>query len=327
MLLQTVLSRAALLQLAAVAGLAAVPPGGSPPAHATATTPLLARLPPSPRIVAVGDIHGDAQALIDVLSLAGLYSEAEGRWTGGDATFVQIGDVLDRGDDERRVLDLLRELKPQAAAAGGRVVTLLGNHEVLNVLGIMSFVSPRSNGFGDDRAAAFRPGGPLASELASWPVACVIGETAFCHAGLSLAEASRVDATNRAAAEWLREGHRGTLPPTQLMPTPNGKSPLWWRGYSDPAYEEPPPETCEELCSALEVIGAKRLVVGHTPQRRINCGCAGAVWRVDLGLSRAMGGGVPEVQKREKATPPIRPICHTPFPPYISEYINSGARD
>lgn len=110
MLLQTVLSRAALLQLAAVAGLAAVPPGGSPPAHATATTPLLARLPPSPRIVAVGDIHGDAQALIDVLSLAGLYSETEGRWTGGDATFVQIGDVLDRGDDERRVLDLLREL-------------------------------------------------------------------------------------------------------------------------------------------------------------------------------------------------------------------------
>lgn len=203
------------------------------------------------------------------------------------------------------------ELKPQAAAAGGRVVTLLGNHEVLNVLGIMSFVSPRSNGFGDDRAAAFRPGGPLASELASWPVACVIGETAFCHAGLSLAEASRVDATNRAAAEWLREGHRGTPPPTQLMPTPNGKSPLWWRGYSDPADEEPPPETCDELRSALQVIGAKRLVVGHTPQRRINCGCAGAVWRVDLGLSRAMGGGVPEVQNREKK---LRPL----FVPYVT---------
>ena len=34
-------------------------------------------------------------------------------------------------------------------------------------------------------------------------------------------------------------------------------------------------------------------VVGHTPQERINCAC-GCAWRIDLGLSAAMGGAVPE---------------------------------
>ena len=44
---------------------------------------------------------------------------------------------------------------------------------------------------------------------------------------------------------------------------------------------------------ALALLGVKRLVVGHTPQDKINCAC-GCVWRIDLGLSAAMGGGRPE---------------------------------
>ena len=57
---------------------------------------------------------------------------------------VQIGDVLDRGDEELEVLALLRALKREAAAQGGRVITLLGNHEVMNAAGITAYVSPRS---------------------------------------------------------------------------------------------------------------------------------------------------------------------------------------
>jgi len=82
--------------------------------------PLRARLAaPTGRIVAVGDIHGDVHALVEVLELAGLWSEATGRWTGGDATFVQIGDVLDRGDDEYKVLERLHQLKTAAAVNPG----------------------------------------------------------------------------------------------------------------------------------------------------------------------------------------------------------------
>ena len=69
-----------------------------------AAAPPLIRLPAPPRLVAVGDVHGDIQSLLEVLELAGLYSER--RWTGGRAVLVQIGDILDRGDDEAACLDL-----------------------------------------------------------------------------------------------------------------------------------------------------------------------------------------------------------------------------
>ena len=42
---------------------------------------------------------------------------------------------MDRGTDVRAALDLLMKLEPQAAAAGGRVHALMGNHEAMNLLG------------------------------------------------------------------------------------------------------------------------------------------------------------------------------------------------
>ncbi|MDP2390145.1 MAG: metallophosphoesterase, partial [Acidobacteriota bacterium] len=60
---------------------------------------------------------------------------ADGRWTGGRAHLIQTGDYTDRGDGTRAVLDLLMALEPQARKAGGRAVSLLGNHEVMNLIG------------------------------------------------------------------------------------------------------------------------------------------------------------------------------------------------
>jgi hypothetical protein len=84
------------------------------------------------RIVAIGDVHGDAGALIACLSMAQCIDEDE-NWCGGTTHVVQIGDILDRGDEERSCLDLLFRLKHQAAAAGGAVHVLMGNHEAMNV--------------------------------------------------------------------------------------------------------------------------------------------------------------------------------------------------
>ena len=66
------------------------------------------------------------------------------------------------------------------------------------------------------------------------------------------------------------------------------------RDYSDPSDVQPAASACNELDEALRQLGAARLVMGHTPQDRINCACGGKAWRIDVGLSRAMGGGVPE---------------------------------
>ena len=93
------------------------------------------------RVVAVGDVHGSYEGLVTILLEAGLI-DTDLRWIGGDATLVQTGDLLDRGVRVRRVLDLLIRLQGEAAAAGGRVVVLLRNHEAMNLVGIVRDVNP-----------------------------------------------------------------------------------------------------------------------------------------------------------------------------------------
>ncbi len=92
------------------------------------------------RIVAVGDVHGAYDRFVAILRQAGLI-DARQRWSGGRAILVQTGDVLDRGPDSRRVLDLLRRLEGEAVRAGGRVYALLGNHEVMRIVGDWRYVS------------------------------------------------------------------------------------------------------------------------------------------------------------------------------------------
>ncbi len=87
------------------------------------------------RVVAIGDVHGSFDEFTAILRAAELIDE-EGRWSGGESIFVQTGDLLDRGVGVRAVMDLLMALEPQAAAAGGRIVGLLGNHEVMNMVGV-----------------------------------------------------------------------------------------------------------------------------------------------------------------------------------------------
>eukprot|EP00286_Rhodomonas_abbreviata_P007671 CAMPEP_0181325134 /NCGR_PEP_ID=MMETSP1101-20121128/20753_1 /TAXON_ID=46948 /ORGANISM="Rhodomonas abbreviata, Strain Caron Lab Isolate" /LENGTH=165 /DNA_ID=CAMNT_0023433401 /DNA_START=514 /DNA_END=1008 /DNA_ORIENTATION=+ len=92
------------------------------------------------RIVAIGDVHGDVNAMRRCLEAACLVDE-EGDWAGGSTHLVLGGDILDREDTEIACLDLLLRLRPQARAAGGRVHVVLGNHEVLNVDNDFRYVS------------------------------------------------------------------------------------------------------------------------------------------------------------------------------------------
>ena len=84
-------------------------------------------------IVAIGDVHGDYDGLVDNLMATGLVDK-DLRWTGGSAHLVQTGDVVDRGPESRKAMDLLMELGRQAEAAGGRVHALLGNHDAFSTV-------------------------------------------------------------------------------------------------------------------------------------------------------------------------------------------------
>ena len=52
-------------------------------------------------------------------------------WIGWSATLCFMGDFFDRGSDGVGCIDLIMRLQREAESAGGRVVALLGNHEVL----------------------------------------------------------------------------------------------------------------------------------------------------------------------------------------------------
>ena len=92
------------------------------------------------RIVAIGDVHGDFDQFVALLRSAGLI-DARNRWTGGETHLVQTGDVLDRGPDSRKAMDLLMNLERQARRAGGFVHALIGNHEAMNLYGDLRYVS------------------------------------------------------------------------------------------------------------------------------------------------------------------------------------------
>jgi len=281
------------------------------------------------RVVAIGDIHGDLGAARMALRMAGAIDAAD-RWIGGDLVVVQVGDVLDRGDGEKAILDLLHSVEKQARARGGRLIQLLGNHEAMNAQGDfryvtvagmadfdpspgLSFAAP-GGGFGAGgatpgasaapnvaaaRRAAFKPGGPWARRLARLAVAVKVGDTVFVHAGLLPRYARKSLASlNKAMRLWL-QGGGGT--PDWVN---DSDGPLWTRAYASNN-----DEACATLGKALAALRASRMVIGHTVQRKgINSGCEGAIWRVDTGMSRAFGGAVEVLEITKAGVRAIRQV-------------------
>jgi 3',5'-cyclic AMP phosphodiesterase CpdA len=61
--------------------------------------------------------------------------DTQSRWIGGTDILVQTGDIVDRGTYALDIYELMRDLRGQASQVGGKVVSILGNHEVMNAIG------------------------------------------------------------------------------------------------------------------------------------------------------------------------------------------------
>jgi hypothetical protein len=108
------------------------------------------------RVIAVGDIHGSFPQFVHILQRTGLI-DAQLQWVGGSAVLVQPGDVPDRGPQTRQCLDLLMELERQAVTQHGRVIPLLGNHEVMVMMGDLRYVLPEEfQSFATDQSEKVR---------------------------------------------------------------------------------------------------------------------------------------------------------------------------
>ncbi|MEE1673750.1 metallophosphoesterase [Agarivorans aestuarii] len=256
-------------------------------------------LPAEKEVFAIGDLHGDFSAMVTILRAAGLINSSND-WIGGDRTFVQVGDQLDRGNSEKQIVDLFEKLIVQAEQAGGQVIVLNGNHETMNVEldfryvtsgGFNQFSNYYHSGINDSevtrlptaqrgRAVAFKPGGPYAKILATHNSTVMVGQTVFVHGGITPAYARYgLDRVNDEISQWMN-GYASR--PSSV----GGSGPLWNRDYGGTMSSS----ACNQLEETLAELGAKRMVVAHTVQRTVNQACNGKVWRVDVGLSSYYGG-------------------------------------
>lgn len=98
------------------------------------------------RIVAIGDVHGaqpEFEAILKEIGLLDAKRGASGGWAGGNSVLVQLGDLVDRGPNTRACLDLVMALeKSSQKQKKGKVVALLGNHELLAMTGDLRYVAP-----------------------------------------------------------------------------------------------------------------------------------------------------------------------------------------
>jgi Calcineurin-like phosphoesterase len=168
-------------------------------------------------VVAIGDVHGDFDDFVTILQRAGLV-DAQHHWTGGQTTLVQVGDLLDRGPKPRQVMDLVISLEKEAPNSGGRVVALLGNHEMMNIMGDLRYVTAENYAAYADGNSAERQKSAY-QEYVKWR---------HSHAQL-LAELSQpMELTE---AEWMARHPLGFIEQREAF-SPNGFYGKWLREHS-----------------------------------------------------------------------------------------------
>ena len=278
------------------------------------------------RIVAIGDVHGDYDPFVSLLHSAGLIG-AGNKWTGGKTHLVQTGDVLDRGPDSRKAMDLLMALEPQAKKAGGDIHPLLGNHEAMNMYGDLRYVSaeeyesyrtPNSEKVRDrylklvleDRK---RKGNTPAEDE-------TFRKTFYAEHPLGWVEQRQAFGPEGVYGKWLRQ-HLAIVKINDLIFLHGGISPKYAattipefnetvRGELDdlqkvengmaadpdgPLWyrglaELPESGLAGHVDEVLKTHGARHIVIGHTPQPEVLPRFGGKVIVIDVGLSKVYGG-------------------------------------
>lgn len=301
---------------------------------------------PPPRLLAIGDLHGDITNAKEILKFAQIV-DCDGHWVAGRDTVIQVGDVVDRGPHGHEIIDYFAVLKEEAKLSGGEFIQLLGNHELMNMQGNVKFVNPQSaSAFGgmDSLKQAFDPvTGAYGSYLTRTCDAAVIrNRTLFVHAGV-LPQYARLG-----VAEMNRQVRNAILAKNASDPILLDDGPLWTRQIIYPAQKG----NCSNLLESIKVLseyeirhGRKpvdRMVIGHTIMQdgAIHQLCDGKLIAIDIAISQYMASGghqgilelrydfakntdivTPHIQYpsqpfRQHALPPVAYPKRIPMPPF-----------
>ena len=292
-------------------------------------------MPMVKRIIVLGDIHGDYKLAISMLTIGKVIKIMNDTviWVGGQTYVVQVGDQIDKcrpydghkcneknttyndEQSELKILKLFTDLDFQARKVGGAVVSLLGNHEIMNAEGNTSYASYEGNmEFANfeingkkiksgkkARVLAFAPGNEIGTFLgcSRYP-AVIIGSNLFVHAGvvnglikeLNLNNRSNLNKIDMAMRLWLLGSVKKEY--IQRIINANETSMFWTRilGKIPPDVPLTDNRCINHIDSVLKLFNVGNIVIGHTPQSfsysdDINGTCSNTIWRVDNGSSEA----------------------------------------
>lgn len=267
--------------------------------------------PKKDRIIVIGDLHGDYQKTISLFKSLKLIDNSLNWVAFPKKTFVvQLGDQLDGGGrgegdtkGELKLINFMEEINEKAQTVGGAVLSLIGNHEVMNLIGDFRYASEHDIeevGGLDVRKKLFKPGGELFNRLScTRNVVVKIGSWVFVHAGVLpkhvLEHKVSEDNTQKVIKgdKWFEsvnnvmrlfmQGKKTTFDSEVQKLFLNESGMIWDRDYGS---ENP---KCEDWDTTKKLLGVDNIVIGHTIQDSINTKCDNKIWRVDVGMSSLFG--------------------------------------
>lgn len=251
------------------------------------------------RIVIIGDIHGDIRRFKDILIDAKVINKSI-EWIAEpkNTIVVQMGDQVDsiNRDPSLEEWEVLPDvemiyftnlLNKIALSKGGRVISLIGNHEMMNTIGNYSYVSSKS--LNDDvrkRHDLFKPSGALSAILSQRPIVVKIGKLLFCHAGLTM-EHLKVLTKYKKDISYINsiwknfiKNNAILLEDKEIFDTVilGNEGILWTRDLNDTG----------DVVKMLDSVGCLYMFVGHTVVEDIKI-INERIWYTDTGISRAFG--------------------------------------
>lgn len=267
------------------------------------------------RVLVIGDLHGDIHQLLNILIKDLQVFDTKLNWIAkpNDTIIVQMGDTLDycRQDcdtqkpldfsDDISLLKLMTYLHIKASSKGGMVLSLLGNHELMNVQGDFRYVSRNNDmvnvgvyngvsGLKDkmiSRRDAFKQGGVLSTFLANTRTSCIIiGDWIFVHGGVSR-NSEDFEKINTTIYKWLINMSTDEDNLENILH--DSQTSIFWNRTIGKLEEniKMDDDKCEILNDpSLRNYYKKKIVVGHTIQTEgITSTCGSNIFRVDTAIS------------------------------------------
>ena len=195
--------------------------------------------------------------------------------------------------EEYAILEFLNDLDQQARQKNGRVHYLIGNHELMNVLGEFHYVLDQHKiHIGEEvRKMLFQPGGYMSNMLACHSYSVLkINDWLFCHGGLlpEHIKSKDISQINMLLRNLLIKNISFNDLNNDEKELILGDTSIFWTRY----YKFNP-NKCIALDRVLEIINNDSekggLILGHTPHINITTDCNNKLYFADIGLSRAFG--------------------------------------